>query len=281
MSEKRVDPLRQWQETAKYWTRYSDTIREMFMPLTEALIESARIAEGQSVLDVAGGAGEPSLTIAQRVGPTGSVTYTDAIGEMVEATRREATSRGITNVQFHQCTADSLPFDDESFDVAVSRLGVMLFADPAVACREMLRVMKRGGSIAFAVWHKNELNPFTSIVSDIVSRHVPSPPEDPDAPGAFRFAQEGKLASVLSNAGATDVTDRVLRFEMQAAVSAEQFWTMRSQTSDTLRGKLATLSEAEQAQVAAEVNEAVRQFFPNNRMNFPAQMIIVSGRKPS
>jgi ubiquinone/menaquinone biosynthesis C-methylase UbiE len=275
------DILRQWQETAKHWTMYSDTIREMFMPLTEALIHAAHIKQGQSVLDVAGGAGEPSLTIAERVGPTGSVTCTDAIAEMVEAARREATSRGITNVQFQQCTAESLPFNDESFDVVVSRLGVMLFSDPAAACREMLRVMKRGGSIAFAVWHKNELNPFTSIVTDIVSRHVPSPPTDPDAPGAFRFAEEGKLASVLSQAGATEVSDRVLRFEMQASVSSEQFWTMRSQTSDTLRSKLVTLSEAEQAQVAEEVNEAVRQFFPHNRMNFPAQMIIVSGRKPN
>src|SRR5688572_18636459 len=274
-----IDPLQKWGETARYWTKHSDIITQMFAPVTEALIRDAGISEGQSVLDVAGGSGEPSLTIAGRVGPNGSVACTDAIAEMVEAARAEATSRGLTNVQFRQCTADSLPFADESFDVVVSRLGAMFFPDTLAACKEMLRVTKRGGAIAFVVWHKNELNPFTHIVTDVVSRHVPAPPLDPDAPSAFRFAELGKLASILSEAGATKVADQVLRFEIKAPISSDEFWTMRSQTSDTLRSKLATLSEPERTQVADEVKQAVRQFFPNDQMNFPAQMIIVVGCK--
>lgn len=275
------DTLRQWRETAKYWTRHSDTIRVMFAPVTEALIEAAGITEGQSVLDIAGGAGEPSLTIAERIGPRGSVTCTDAVEEMVDGARAEASRRGLTNVQFRRCTADSLPFADESFDVVVSRLGAMFFPDPLAACEQILRVTTRGGKIAFVVWDKNELNPFTHIVTDVVSRHVPTPPADPDAPNAFRFAERGKLASILTDAGATEVSDRILEFEMRAPISAEQFWAMRSETSDTLRGKLALLSDEEKTQVAHEVLESVRQFFPNDQMNFPAQMLIVAGRKPS
>ena len=75
-SEKPDEALNSWRQTAQYWTKYSDTIRVMFAPLTEAMIQRAGIHEGQSVLDVAGGAGEPSLTIAAVVGPTGSVTCT-------------------------------------------------------------------------------------------------------------------------------------------------------------------------------------------------------------
>lgn len=273
------DPLHEWRQTAKYWTRHSDTIRQMFAPVTEALIQEAGITKGHSVLDVAGGAGEPSLTIARRVGPTGSVTCTDAIAEMVEAARAEATTRGMTNLQFRQCTADSLPFADESFDVVVCRLGAMFFPDSLAACKEMLRVTKRGGVIAFVVWHKSELNPFSYIVNDVVTRHVPTPPADPDAPGAFRFAELGKLAAILSEAGATEVRDQVLRFEIAAPISAEQFWAMRSETSDTLRAKLATLPQPEKDLVAAEVQESVREFFPSGQMNFPAQMILVTGRK--
>ena len=273
------DPLQKWGETARYWTRHSDIITEMFAPVTEALIRDAGISEGHSVLDVAGGAGEPSLTIAGRVGPNGSVTCTDAIAEMVEAARAEATSRGLTNVEFRQCTAESLPFANESFDVVVSRLGAMFFPDPLAACKEMLRVTKPGGTIAFVVWHKSELNPFCYLVSDVLSRHVPAGPVDPDAPDAFRFAELGKLASILKQAGATEVTDRVLHFQVQAPIAAKEFWSMRSEISETLRSKLATLSEAENAQIAHEVHEAIRPFFPNDQMNFPAQMIIVTGRK--
>src|SRR5215213_4484541 len=98
--------LDEWRETAKHWTKYSATIRMMFAPLTQALIEHAGIHEGQSVLDVAGGAGEPSLTIADVVGPTGSVTCTDAVPAMVEAAQNEANRRGVTNMQFQVCSAD-------------------------------------------------------------------------------------------------------------------------------------------------------------------------------
>jgi SAM-dependent methyltransferase len=274
-----TDILDEWRESAKYWTKHSDTIRTMFAPLTRALIEHAGIREGQSVLDVAGGPGEPSLTIAEIVGPAGSVTCTDAVAEMVEAARNEASRRGITNVQFRQCAADSLPFPDNSFDVVVSRLGVMFFPDSLAAMHEMLRVTKPGGKLAFVVWHKSELNPFCYTVTSVMDRHVKSPPADPDAPGAFRFAEIGKLANVLRQAGAVDVEESVTEFDIAAPISPLEFWSLRSQMSDTLRDKLSQLSPDEHRQVAAEIEQAVGKFFPENQMKFPAQMIIVTGKK--
>jgi ubiquinone/menaquinone biosynthesis C-methylase UbiE len=272
--------LREWRESARYWEKHSTTIRTMFAPLTRALIEEAGIVQGQSVLDVAGGPGEPSLTIAETVGPTGSVMCTDAIREMVEAAEREAHRRGITNVTFRQCTADSLPFGDDSFEVVVSRLGAMFFPDPLTAFREMLRVTKPGGSLTLVVWHKSELNPFAFIVTEVMARYVETPAADPDAPGAFRFAEAGKLASILADAGASDVRERVLKVQIEAPISPAEFWTLRRETSDTLREKLAKLNSEQGVRVASEVQEAVRGFFPNGHMKFPAQMIIVAARKP-
>ena len=271
--------LREWSESAKAWHEHSATIRMMFAPVTTALIETVRISAGQSVLDVAGGPGEPSLTIAEVVGPTGAVTYTDAVAEMVAAAEEEGKRRGLSNISFQQSVAESLPFADDSFDATVSRLGVMLFSDPAAALREMLRVTKPQGSLCFVVWGSNERNPFTSSITKVISRYVDTPPEDADAPGAFRFAEPGKLARLLTQAGATDVQERELNFHIAAPVSIEQFWEMRSTMSGTLREKLATLSPEKAQQVALEVQESVREYFPNNQMNFPAHMLIVSGRK--
>lgn len=101
-----TDILNEWRDNAKYWVKHSATIRTMFAPLTQALIERAGIHEGQTVLDIAAGAGDPSLTIAEKVGPTGSVMCTDAVPEMVEAARNEANRRGIENIQFRDCKAD-------------------------------------------------------------------------------------------------------------------------------------------------------------------------------
>ena len=166
------ESLREWRDSAKYWERYAQTIQTMFAPVTAALIEEAGIIEGDTVLDVAGGPGEPSLTIAEKVGPAGSVRCTDAVAEMVAAAESEAARRGVKNIQFQQCQADSLPFEDNSFDAAVSRLGVMFFPDPVAALREMLRVTKTEGTVSFAVWHESSANPFAYIVTDVVSRYM-------------------------------------------------------------------------------------------------------------
>jgi ubiquinone/menaquinone biosynthesis C-methylase UbiE len=280
MKSKQVkDPLQDWRESAFYWDKHSNTIRAMLSPLTRALIEEGGIVEGQSVLDVAGGPGEPSLTIAETVGPTGLVMCTDAVAEMVAAAESEAHRRRLKNVKFRQCTAESLPFGNNSFDTVVSRLGAMFFSDPLASLREMLRVTKPGGAVSLAVWYKSELNPFSYVVTEVISRYVATPPAEPDAPGAFRFAEPGKLARILTEAGATQVRERLFKFRIEARVSLEDFWAMRAELSETLREKLAKLTEEQVLRVGREVQDAVREFFPNNLMSFPAQMLIVTGKK--
>jgi ubiquinone/menaquinone biosynthesis C-methylase UbiE len=273
--------LREWRESAFYWQKHADTIRTMFGPITQALIEDADIVEGDVVLDVAGGAGEPSLTIAKTVGPTGSVICTDVTAEMVAAAQSEAQRHGVTNIAFRQCAAHSLPFESNSFDAVVCRLGVMFFPDPLAGLREMLRVTKPEGVLSLAVWDKGELNPFSYLITDVLARHFgAATPADPNAPGAFRFAEHGSLARILAEAGAVDVSERVLKFQIAAPISSEHFWELRSETSGTLREKLATLSPVQADLVAQEAQEAVRQYFSNDQMSIPAQIIIVTGRKP-
>lgn len=75
--------LRKWRESAAFWRDHYPRIRTMLAPVTKALIEEARITEGDRVLDVAGGSGEPSLTIAELVGPRGLVTCKDTVAEIV------------------------------------------------------------------------------------------------------------------------------------------------------------------------------------------------------
>jgi ubiquinone/menaquinone biosynthesis C-methylase UbiE len=281
LSESQTDEvLREWRESAFYWQKHAGTIRIMFGPVTQALIEDAGLIEGDAVLDVACGAGEPSLTIAEIVGPTGSVMCTDVVAEMVAAAQSEAQRSKLTNVAFRQCAADALPFDSNSFDAVVSRLGAMFFPNPVAALREMLRVTKHEGVISLAVWCKSELNPFFYVITDVVARYCEVQAVDPNAPGAFRFAEPGALASILTDAGAVDVKERVLRFDIAAPISPAQFWELRAETSGTLREKLATLSPLQANSLAHEAQEAVREYSSNHQMSIPAQMIIVTGRKP-
>ena len=187
--------------------------------------------------------------------------YTDPVAGMAETARAEAGRRGLTNIYFRQCSADDLPFADGTFDVAVSRLSAMFFVDPVTAVREALRVLREDGYVSFVVWGPKEANPFFSTVTDVIDRCVEFPPQDPDAPDAFRFADRGKLAGILENADAKNVIERQLNFQIKAAISFEQFWQLRTEMSETLRQKMAGLAPAQLPTIEQAVANAARRYF--------------------
>jgi ubiquinone/menaquinone biosynthesis C-methylase UbiE len=271
--------LAAWETSSQYWNKHQALIEKMYAPLSRALIEEACIDSGQKVLDVGGGSGEPSLTIAPIVGDSGSVTYTDPAAGMVKAARAEAERKGTGNILFHQCPVEQLPFPDGSFDVAVSRLSAMFFPDVVAGLREMLRVVKPGGCVSFLVWAGKEVNPFFSVVTEILDRFVPADPEDEDAPAAFRFAAPGKLAKLLQEAGASSVTQRAFAFTIAAPITVEQFWELRTEMSDTFRKKLARLVPDQVAAIRYTVQKKVASYFKTGGMVFPGQVLIVTGKK--
>ncbi|HMH44547.1 MAG TPA: methyltransferase domain-containing protein [Pyrinomonadaceae bacterium] len=256
-------------------------ITEMFAPLTSALVEEAQIGIGQKVLDIGGGSGEPSLTIARIVGPTGSVMYTDPVAGMLESAQAEAGRRGLTNIHFKRCSADDLPFADCTFDVAIGRLSAMFFVDPVTAVREALRVVLKDGRVAFAVWGPKEANPFFSSITDVIDQFLDGLPQDSDAPDTFRFAVPGKLAGALKQSDADNVIERQLNFRIEAAISFEQFWQLRTEMSETLREKMARLTAAQLPTVKQAVADAAQKYFVSGTMSFPAEALIVSGKKPA
>jgi ubiquinone/menaquinone biosynthesis C-methylase UbiE len=87
MSQQSDDVIKRWNESAPYWEKHCDVIREMFAPITEALIRDAQVTSGDSVLDVATGPGEPALSIAAVVGATGKVSAIDSVPGMMNAAR--------------------------------------------------------------------------------------------------------------------------------------------------------------------------------------------------
>jgi len=271
--------LNTWRTSAQYWDKYRALIAQMFAPLTSGLIEEARIGPGQKVLDIGGGSGEPSLTISEIVGPAGSVMFTDPIADMVKTAQAEAGRRGLVNIHFKQCSADELPFADRTFDVAVGRLSAMFFANPVTAVRETLRAIRNDGHVAFAVWGPEEANPFFSTVNDVADRFVEPAKQDPDAPDAFRFAVSGKLAAILEKAGAVNVIERRLNFQIEAPIAFEQFWQLRSEMSEYLRETLARLSPAQHPAIKQAAADAAERYFAGGKMSFPAEALIVTGRK--
>jgi SAM-dependent methyltransferase len=209
------------------------------------------------------------------------VTYTDPAAGMVKAALDEAEARGLTNIRFHQCPAQQLPFSDNSFDVALSRLSAMFFPDVPASASEILRVIRPGGYVSFVVWAAEEVNPFFSVITEVLERFVPAEPPDEDASTAFRFARPGKLGKLLEEAGAVCVKERTLQFNIEAPMTVSRFRELRTEMSDTFRNKLKKLAPEQVAAVSEAVEKASGRYFLNGQMSFPAQALIVTGRKPN
>ncbi len=273
------DVLAAWEASSQYWSKHQALIETMFAPLTRALIEAAEIREGQMVLDIGGGSGEPSLTISPLLGASGSVTYTDPSMGMLKTARSEADRRKLTNITFQQASAEHLPFPKDYFDVAVGRLSTMFFSEPLLGLREIHRVVKPGAVISFVVWSSKDVNPFFNRVTEVLDIFVVPEPEDDDAPGAFRFAKPGKLSSLLIEAGASTVSEQTFAFDIEAPIDPDHFWELRSEMSDTLREKLAKLRPEQVDEINRRVKQRVKDYFAAGEMSFPAQVLVVTGKK--
>lgn len=110
------------------------------------VIDAASIGPGERVLDVACGTGVLACAAADRVGPKGSVVGLDPNTDMLSVAKRKS-----KNVEWREGKAETLPFQDKSFDAVVSQFGLMFFDDRPAALREMMRVLRPGGRLAVAV----------------------------------------------------------------------------------------------------------------------------------
>jgi ubiquinone/menaquinone biosynthesis C-methylase UbiE len=126
----------------------------LFQEWSPLVAEAAQIQNGHRVIDVACGTGALSITISNHVGPNGSVIGVDINEGMLNIARGKE-----PHIDWQKASAELLPFEDASFDCAVCQFGLMYFDNREEALREMMRVLRPGGSLAFVVWDKLENNP--------------------------------------------------------------------------------------------------------------------------
>jgi ubiquinone/menaquinone biosynthesis C-methylase UbiE len=268
-----------WSGVAPFWEKYREIIQGMFAPVTDALIEESGIAKGHTVLDVGTGPGEPALSVAALVGPQGKVVGIDPASQMVAAARRMAEQRALHHAQFEIASADSLPFLPESFDAVLCRFGAMFFPSPVDGVREMLRVVRPGRRVVLAVWGPSNRNPFFDTLSRAFDRYIDSSSREEDNQDAFRFAIPGKLLDVFAGAGAIETSERLFPFTIQGPVSAEEFWALRCEMSETLREKSAKLSVGQLAEVRRQALIDLAEYSTEGGLRLPAEVLIVSGTK--
>ncbi|MBS1123865.1 MAG: Methyltransferase [Deltaproteobacteria bacterium] len=268
----------QWSAAATAWERNEVWLVEQMAPVTRWMCDAAKVGPGSKVLDLACGIGEPAMTIAARVTPGGHVTATDLSSKMVAAAQRRAGRLGL-DLEIRTMDAERIEFPNASFDAVTCRFGLMFCPDPVAATMEIHRVLKPGGRFAVAVWDLPEKNPIVTAIGSVVGKLVPEmQAADPRAPGPFRLAPPGELATVLRGAGFTDVQVEsmpvTVRFE-----SPEAYWDVQSQIVAPLKAALATLPPEQVAKLREAVLEVAKAHLVEGEVQFVATPLVATGSR--
>jgi SAM-dependent methyltransferase len=198
------DQIEYWNGAAAgIWAAQQERLDRELDPLGRATIRALAPRPGEHVLDVGCGSGQTTLQLADAVGPRGRVVGIDVSSPLLGAARRRNPPG---HVEFRRADAQTHAFE-QSFDAVYSRFGVMFFADPVAALANLRRALRPSGRIAFVCWRAEAENPIMTVPMAAAAKHLPppSPPQDPEAPGPFAFANDARLRRILETAGFADI----------------------------------------------------------------------------
>jgi SAM-dependent methyltransferase len=164
-----MDGLDQFKQAQRESWKHFAPLETVTTPAAARLVQFANVAKGMRVLDVGCGTGVVAITAA-RLGA--QVKAADLTPQLLERARENARLAEV-DVEFFEADVEDLPFESGEFDVVLSQFGHMFAPRPEVAAREMLRVLRPGGTVAFSTWPSEVLVGRTNAIA---ARYMPPPP---------------------------------------------------------------------------------------------------------
>jgi len=266
------------QDAAEIFRRGAAMRAEWLGPATHRMLALAGIRAGSHVIDVAAGTGEQTIEAAHLVGPSGHVLATDISAAMLDVAAAMARELGLANVETRTADAQNLGLDPESFDAAISRLGLMFIPDLSRGLSQVKATLKQGGKFAAIVWGSAEKNPYLSVTGAVLRQRHEAAGLPPRPFVAHVLGEPETLAGALQSAGfhAVDIVpiSHTRRFSSAAqAVQAviDEVLTMRALATD--------LEETDRAAALAEAATGLRQFEGPAGVEIPGEMLLGVGTK--
>jgi len=266
-----------WNSFSSGWRKWDDLVMDFLQPMGNEIIRLLDPKDNNLVLDVAGGTGEPGLTIATKL-HGGKVIITDLAADMLAIAREKAAKRGIEDVETLESDACNLPFNDNTFDAISCRFGFMFFPDMLLAAKEMVRVLKPGGKIAVSVWNVPEKNFWVTAITEAINRNMDLPAPQPGAPGIFRCAQEGLIADIFLQAGLKNIYQEEVHGKLNCK-TFEKYWSMQTEVVAPIVASLVNADDILKDKIKREVFETVTQKYPDGNISIDSSALIIYGEK--
>ena len=203
------------------WIKNDGIMDEKLKPVSDILFKSIGIPEGRKFLDIGCGAGSTTIRLGGLVSSGASVTGIDISEPMVSFAKEKA--KAIENVDFVLANAQTYKFGPDKFDGAMSRMGVMFFADPVQAFSNIHSALNRGSFLTFACWAPVEEGELTDLLLRTALKHTGKLHNDPGtAVGPDAFNDKEHVKSILSSSGFSNLSIETLKIHSRARMSPEE-----------------------------------------------------------
>jgi SAM-dependent methyltransferase len=185
--------------------RHAAGFDEEITPHNELFRSAAAVRPGDQVLDIGCGTGQ-STREAARAAASGSALGVDLSAEALVLARQLSAGEGLRNVAFEQADAQVCRFPAERFDLAISRFGVMFFADPMAAFANIRAAVRPGGRLVLLVWQDHERNEWSTAVRQALAAGAPVTDAAASRPDPFSLGNTALTQGILTAAGFTGIS---------------------------------------------------------------------------
>jgi SAM-dependent methyltransferase len=276
-----ADMIEYWNGTAgDAWIARQEAQEAGIALVTGKLLARAELRSGERVIDIGCGTGNVTVEAVRLVSPKGQVLGVDISEPMLERAKTRLSGTG--NVTLVHADATVYPFSAASFDVAVSRMGVMFFAEPAKSFANIRRALRPGGRLAFACWRGLDENPWVAVPLGAARAYAPAQKSSiPGDPGPFSFGSDARVRGILGAAGFAEPAFEKLDLERDLAQGCGLEHAVASAMKSGPAMRLFANSAPETVRTAAEaVRGALAPFARGDRVPMAAAVWIVTARNP-
>ena len=259
------------------WVEAQEALDRMFQPFEDLLVEAVAAQPRACVLDVGCGTGSTTLAIQRSLGAGSECVGLDISEPMLARARSRAEQDG-AQLTFICADAERHVFERSSFDMIVSRFGVMFFTDPVRAFANLRHAARPDAELCCTVWRSLSENPFMTTAERAAAGILPHiPARDADAPGQFAFADPNRVRRILEESG-WDAID-ILPIDVECSFP-EQDLVRYATRLGPLGRVLQTADEQTKARTLAVVREAFEPYVHGPTVRFAAACWRVGARAP-
>jgi SAM-dependent methyltransferase len=242
------------------------------------------LPSGARAVDVGCGWGDTAIELARKVGPTGKVLGLDCCDAFMDKGRRDAAAEGLANIRFVEADVQTYRFERE-FDFGFSRFGMMFFANPVAAMRNVRSALKPGATLMFITWRTLDDNPWLGMPKRVVARFLPPPGEDAQTcgPGPFSMANSEVVSAQLAAAGFADVSFERVDGPVMIGRDVEQavaFQLALGPAGEMVR-EAGALAEARQDEIGAALREELARHAKDDGVWMDSSSWTIRARNPN